>query len=164
MIHGGLFTIVLYLISASIWLTSWMTSEFHSYVNLKVLFIFNKAPTSILSLVHFWNVLHDLHTCWFLPCLYDNNSSVLWTWLALSRYFNSGNYIAWPSVTLIYLNLGLMSDIGRSGHKSSRGPNMGRFSPSCVHLVYFLLKSKGFHVKRTECQIFIFHLLILIFS
>ena len=45
-----------------------------------------------------------------------------------------------------------------------RGPNMGRFHPSCVRLVYFLRKSTEFHVNRTECQRILFHFLLLIFS
>ena len=36
--------------------------------------------------------------------------------------------------------------VGRSGHKSGRRPNMGRFCPSCARLVYFLRKSTEFHV------------------
>ena len=39
--------------------------------------------------------------------------------------------------------------VGSSGHRSGRGPNMGRFCPSGVRLVYFLRKSTYFRVKRT---------------
>ena len=45
------------------------------------------------------------------------------------------------------------------GHKLGRRPNMDHFCPYCVLLVYFLLKSKDLHVKRTECQRILFHFL-----
>ena len=53
--------------------------------------------------------------------------------------------------------------VGRRGHRTGRGHCMGRFHPSCIRLVYFLRKSTEFHVKRTECQIILFHFLLVIF-
>ena len=47
MIQVILFKILLYLMCASAGLTYRMTSEFHSYVNLEVLYICRKVPTSI---------------------------------------------------------------------------------------------------------------------
>ena len=69
-------------------------------------------------------------------------------------FFKRHRYLFWIRFRLV----------GRSGHKSGCGPNMGNFCPSCIRLVYFLRKSTEFHVKRTECQIILFHFLILIFS
>ena len=54
--------------------------------------------------------------------------------------------------------------LGRCGHKVGLGPNMGRFCPSCARILYLLRKYTEFHVKRTECQIIFFHLLLLILS
>ena len=64
------------------------------------------------------------------------------------------------------ITINMISDlnIGRGGLESGRGPNMGRFRPSFVRLVYFLRKSTEFHVNRTECQRILFHFLLLIFS
>ena len=54
--------------------------------------------------------------------------------------------------------------LGRCGHKSARRSCMGHFFSYCVRLVYFLRKSTEFHVKRTFCQIILFHFLLIIFS
>ena len=55
-------------------------------------------------------------------------------------------------------------NLGGGGYGSGRGRIMGRFRPSYVRLVYFLRKSTEFHVNRTECQIILIHILLLIFS
>ena len=47
----GLFTIWLYLISASLGWCLEILSEIHSYVSLEVLYIFRKFPTNLLLLV-----------------------------------------------------------------------------------------------------------------
>ena len=59
-IQVGLFTILLYLMCASASLTSWMTSEFHSYVSLQVLYVFCDVPTSFWYLVDVWTVIYIL--------------------------------------------------------------------------------------------------------
>ena len=46
----------LYLIGTSAGLKSWITSEFHSYVNMEVLYMFCKIPTSHWLLVNVWNL------------------------------------------------------------------------------------------------------------
>ena len=76
---------LLYLMCASAGLTSWMTLGFRSYVNLQVLYIFYKFPTSLWSLVNVQHFLDHLYTCPVQPCFYDNNSSSSRTWLELSR-------------------------------------------------------------------------------
>ena len=43
-----------------------------------------------------------------------------------------------------------------------REQNQIRVGPSCVRLVSFIRKSTEFHVMRMECQIIIFHFLLLI--
>ena len=89
------------------------------------------------------------------------------------KYFLLRNFLAsknpkapWMVFTTVNCSYNGGGDtyLGRCGHKSGHGPNMGRFRPSCVHLVYFLRKSTEFHVKRTECQRILLHLLLLIFS
>ena len=52
--------------------------------------------------------------------------------------------------------------LGRVGRNPRWGPIHGRFGPSCACRVYFLRKSTEFHVIRTECQIILFHFLLLI--
>ena len=52
--------------------------------------------------------------------------------------------------------------LGIGGHNQSWGHNHRHVDPSCVHIVYFLRKYIDFHVIRTECQIIIIHLLLLI--
>ena len=71
-------------------------------------------------------------------------------------------FYTWCLVIWVFPDKGL--GIGRRGHKPGRGPNMGRICPSWVRLVYFLRKSKEFHVNRTECQRILFHFLLLILS
>ena len=58
---------------ASAGLTYLMTSEFHSYVNLEVSYMFRKVPTSILSLVDVQTFLRYLYTCRVQTSLYGNN-------------------------------------------------------------------------------------------
>ena len=52
--------------------------------------------------------------------------------------------------------------VGIVGRNQRRGHNQRRVGPSCVRLVYFLPKSIKFHDMRTECQIIIFHFLLLV--
>ena len=52
--------------------------------------------------------------------------------------------------------------LGRCGYIMRCGPIMRRFGLSCIHLVYFLRKSKEFHDMRTECQRIPIHFLLLI--
>ena len=84
-------------------MTDWMTSEFHSRVNLEVSYMFCKFANILWLLVEVQTFLCCLYTCRIQPCLYDNKSSVWCNWLALSRNFHSGNYIVWTFVTSIYL-------------------------------------------------------------
>ena len=91
-------------------LMSWMTSEFHSYVNLEVSYMFCKVCTSLCLLVSVWNFLRYLYTCGVQQYFNGNNSFFQWTWLALSIYLQYRNYIVWIFITSIYLTLGLMSD------------------------------------------------------
>ena len=69
-IKDGLLMIWLYLMHDSTWLTSWATSEFHSYVNLEVSYKFRKVPTSLWSLVNVWNFLRCWYICQVQPCIY----------------------------------------------------------------------------------------------
>ena len=48
----GSFTILLYLMRDSAWLTSWITSESHSFFSLEVQYVFCKVPTSLWLLFH----------------------------------------------------------------------------------------------------------------
>ena len=82
-------------------LTSWMTLEFHFFVNLEVLYMFRKIPTSLWSLVNVWNFLRYVYNFWFQPSLYRNNVSVQCAWLELYIYCHPGNYILWTFITLI---------------------------------------------------------------
>ena len=68
----GLFTVLLYLSHASACLTSWMKSEFYSYADLYVSYMFRKFPIISLSLVHVQNVLFYLYTCRVQPCIYGS--------------------------------------------------------------------------------------------
>ena len=43
-----------------------------------------------------------------------------------------------------------------------RGPIQIFFGPYCVYLVYFILKSTGYHVMQTGCQRILFHFLLII--
>ena len=95
---------------ASVGLASWITLEFHSCVNLEVLYTFRKFSTSLWSLVYIQTFLLCVYTFRVQPSLYGNKSPAYCTWLALSRNFQSGNYIVWTSISSIYLNLGLFSD------------------------------------------------------
>ena len=63
----------------------------------------------------------------------------------------SGNFLLWQLLT-IYLVV-FFPGVGRRGQKLGCRHCMGRFFSSCVRLVYFLRKSKEFHVKQTESQI-----------
>ena len=82
--------------------------------------------------------------------------------LVFTRWFPRGVVQKYAQNAPFY-TLKSLSEFGTSGHKLGHGPNMGRFCPSCVRLVYFLRKSTDFHVKQTECQRVIFHFLPLIF-
>ena len=96
----GLFTIWLYLISASaVWRLEWLLKiihmpvwKFHIYI-VKFLLIFDFYLMFELTCV--------IYTCRVQPCLYGNNSSVCWNWLALSRDWRSGNYIVWTFIISI---------------------------------------------------------------
>ena len=90
-------------------LASWITLEFNSCVNLEVLYTFRKFSTSLWSLVYIQTFLLCVYTFRVQPSLYVNKSPAYCTWLALSRNFQSGNYIVWTFITSIYLNSGLMS-------------------------------------------------------
>ena len=64
---------LLCLICASVWLVSWMTSNFHSSANLEVSYMFRKFPTSLWLLVDVRTYLRYLYTCWVQPYLYGSN-------------------------------------------------------------------------------------------
>ena len=102
-IHVGLFTIVLYLMCVSVWLTFWVTLGFYSYVNFEVLYIFRNFSSCLWLLVHVWNFLRYLYTCRVKPCTYGNDLSISWTWLEISRYIHLVSYIVWTFITPIYL-------------------------------------------------------------
>ena len=59
----------LYLMRASVGLTSWITLKFHSYVKLEVSYMFRKVTTSLWPLVEVWNFLSYLYTCWGKPSI-----------------------------------------------------------------------------------------------
>ena len=59
-----------YLICESAWMTSWMTSEFYSYVNLEVPYKSIRFPTSIWSLFNVRTFLHYWYTCQVKMCLW----------------------------------------------------------------------------------------------
>ena len=115
--YVSLFAILLYLMRASAWITSWLTTEFHSHFNLEVSYIVCKVPTSLWLLVHVWTFLRYLSTFRVQSCLDGNNLYVKWTWLELYKYCRYGNYIVWNFITLTYLHLGLMSDYTQSYRK-----------------------------------------------
>ena len=85
---------------------------------LKSTNMLRKVSTFLWPLVNVQLLLRYLYNCWVQPCIYGNNLSSKWTWLALSRNCKSGNYIVWPFIISIYLNLGLMSYYTQSYRKS----------------------------------------------
>ena len=93
-----LLIILLYLIRAPEWLTSWKTLEFHSYVNLEVCYIFRKVPTNLWSLVHvqFFYVIYILvginHVFMVTICSYNGlvlrfKVIVIWKLYLLNLYY-----------------------------------------------------------------------------
>ena len=96
-----LFTVWFCLMCALAWLKSWMTLELHPDVNLEVLYIFCKFPTSIWSLVHVWKFLHYWYSCRVQTYLYGNNASFLMDLVCTFQKLHSWNYILWTFVTLI---------------------------------------------------------------
>ena len=67
----------------------------------------------------------------------DNN------WYAVICYMHKKTRYShiYPSTYNVRVHMLLPKRVGRCGHKLGRGPNMGRFRPSCVRLVYFLRES-----------------------
>ena len=55
-----------------------------------------------------YEIMFFIYNYWVQLCLYGNNLFICWTWLALSRYFQSVNYIVWTIITSVYLKSGLM--------------------------------------------------------
>ena len=74
-IQVGLLIIQLDLMCASVGLTSWMSSEFHSSVNLEASYKFCKVPTSLWSLVDVQTFLTYWYTFRDQKCLHDGKSS-----------------------------------------------------------------------------------------
>ena len=64
----------------------------------------------------------------------------------------------------LYISHVSITHLGRGVLESGRGPNMVRFRPSSIRLVYFLRNYTEFHVHQTECQIILLHFLLIIFS
>ena len=87
-------------------LTSWMTLEIHFFNSLEALYVFVK-----FLLLSWRSNVYVIYTCRVQLSLYGDNLLSWRTWLDLSINFHSGNYKLWTFITLIYLNLGLISDI-----------------------------------------------------
>ena len=72
-IYVGWFTICLYLMYASAGMTSWMTQEFHSYLDMEVSYLLRKVTTGLWMLVNIRRFPHHLYTFLVQPFLYGNN-------------------------------------------------------------------------------------------
>ena len=81
---------------------------------LGILYMFSKVPTSLWLLVNVRTFIHYLYTRRVQPFIYGNKSSAQCTWLEIYSDDPSGNYTVWTFITLIYLNLALMSDYTQS--------------------------------------------------
>ena len=125
-VHVGLFTIWLYLMCTSAVLTSWMTLEFYPHANLDffkclIKFILDFYRYSTLKIFYLIYILVEFnHISMLITCPLNG---ICWRLPEIDLC----NYIVWNIITLMYLNLGLMSAYTNSYRKyllSSQSPSL----------------------------------------